>query len=111
MTFVRELLYLFAVEAAESRRPPAERPNQGKLRNQEVTSAGGPHFIGERQAKFSFALHAAQWGARNEKARVQRAVREIHKREIGALVRGLESAAQQLNGVPHVFHPGCDRGG
>jgi hypothetical protein len=111
MTFEREFLDLFAIEAAEFRRQAAERPNQCKLRDKEVNMAARPRLLGKRQAKFGFALHVAQRVARDQKTGAQRGVRVVYKREIADLVRDIESAARQVDAGPHVFHPGCDKGG
>src|SRR5260370_27064187 len=111
MTFEREFLDLFAIEAAEFRRQPAKRPNQCKLRDKEVNMAAKPRLLCKRQAKFGFALHVAQRVARDQKTRVQREVRLGHKREIADLVRDIESAARQVEAGPHVFDPGGDKGG
>src|SRR5260370_12035883 len=111
MTFEREFLDLFAIEAAEFRRQPAERPNQRKLRDKEINMAAKPRLLGKRQAKFGFALHVAQRVARDQKTRVQRELRVAYKREIANLARDIECAARQDDAGPHVFHPGCDKGG
>src|SRR5260370_21417390 len=111
MTFEREFLDLFAIEAAEFRRQPAERPNQCKLRDKELNMAAKPRLLGKRQAKFGFALHVAQRVARDQKTRVQREVRLGYKREIADLLRHIESAARQDAAGPHVFHPGSDKVG
>src|SRR5262249_40194245 len=111
MSFERDFLDQFAVEAAEFQRQAAERPNQCKLKNRVVSSAAKPSLLGERQGTFGFALDVAQWVARKEKARNQREVRVVCVREITDLIRGIESAAQHVTGDPHVFHPRCDHGG
>src|SRR6266849_6093729 len=111
MTFEREFLDLFAIEAAEFRRQPAERPNQCKLWNKEVNMAAKPRLLGKRQAKFGFALHVAQRVACDQKTRVQREIRVVYEREIADPVRDIECAARQVDAGPHVFRPGCDKGG
>src|SRR5260370_8352776 len=111
MTFEREFLDLFAIEAAEFRRQPAERPNQCKLRDKELNMAAKPRLLGKHQAKFGFALHVAQRVARDQKTRVHREVRFGYKREIADLVRDIESAAGKVDAGSHVLHPGGDNGG
>src|SRR5260370_34444471 len=96
MTFEREFLDLFAIEAAEFRRQPAERPNQCKLRDKEKNMAAKPRRLGKRQAKFGFALHVAQRVARDQESRVQREGRLGHKREVADLVRDIARSARQV---------------
>src|SRR5205809_912555 len=102
MTFERDFLKLFAVEAAEFRRQSAERPNQCQLRDSKIDDADEPPLSGKRQAAFGFALHVAQPVARSEKLGVQDEVRVVCKVEIADLVRVIKSAACQINGDPHV---------
>src|SRR5262249_30678985 len=103
MTFEREFLELSAVEAAEFRRQPAERPNQCELHGHGVSNEAEPRFLCKRQSNFRFALYLAQRVAGEEKVRDLVKAGVCCKCEIADLVRSFERAAQQVTGGPH--HP------
>src|SRR5215471_14967793 len=102
MALEQQFLNEFAVEATEMGSRPTERSNQRKLRNYQVRVVAD--LLRKRQTTFGFALHLLQRIARGEQVRVEHGVRVVHKREIATLGRGVESAAPQVNGAPHVFH-------
>src|SRR5262249_47819321 len=98
-------LELSAVEAAEFRRQPAQRPSQCELHGHGVSNEAETRLLHKRQADLRFALYLAQRVAGEETFRDLVKAGVCCECEIADLVRSFERAAQQVSGEPHMFHP------
>ena len=106
-----QLVELLIVKGAECRRQPAQRPDQPKLRGDDVNDKTEPHLLRKREAILGFALHLDERIARREKVRVQLIAAVGRVGEIADLVCDLEGTAHQIAASPDMSRPrqDCDR--
>src|SRR5580704_11570485 len=108
MPLETNFIKLPVVKEAEFRRQATEGPDKPKLCGDEVNDVTEPGLLGKREAILGFTLHLNQRISSRQKVRVQVVAAVRRKSEVAGLVRGLESATQQITASPEMFRPWHD---
>src|ERR1700738_4595322 len=108
MALEPNLIKLPIVKRAEFRRQATEGPDKPKLCGDEINDVTEPGLLGQLEAILSFTLHLTQRISSRQQVRVQVVAAVRRKSEVAGLVRGLESATQQITASPEMFRPWDD---
>ena len=108
MPLESNFIKLPVVKEAEFRRQATEGPDKPKLCGDEVNDVTEPGLLGKLEATLGFPLHLNQRISSRQKVRVQVVAAVSRKSEVAGLVRGLESATQQITASPEMFRPWHD---
>src|SRR5229473_8496797 len=107
MVFHPRLIHIPIIEAAEFRGQAAERPNERKLRRDDVNDKAEAYFSQKRERIFGFTLHVHKLFARREKITDKEAAAS-RPGKVTHFVRNIKGATYEIATGPDMSRPGHD---
>src|SRR5260370_28870130 len=107
MVFHPRLIHIPIIEAAEFRGQAAERPNERKLRRDDVNDKAEAYFPRKRERILGFTLHLRKLFPRREKITDKEATAS-RPGKVTHLVRGIKGARYEIATSPDMSRPGHD---
>src|ERR1700730_6357 len=108
MVFHPRLSHISIIEAAEFRGQAAERPNERKLRRDDVDDKAEAYLSLKRERILGLTLHAHKRLARREKIADKEAAASRPPGKVTHLVRGVKGATYEIATGPDMSRPGHD---
>src|SRR6266702_8292863 len=108
MVFHPRLIHISIIEAAEFRGQAAERPNECKLRRDDVNDNPEPNPPQKRERILGFTLHLRKLFPRREKIRDQEVTAISRPSKVTHFVRSIKSATYEVATGPDMSLPGQD---
>src|SRR5712675_1191671 len=107
MVFHPRLIHIPIIEAAEFRGQAAERPNERKLRREDVNDKAEAYFPRKRERILGFTLHLRKLFPRREKITDKEATAS-RPGKVTHFVRGIKGATYEIATGPDMSRPGHD---
>src|SRR5258708_5299173 len=105
MVFHPRLIHIPIIEAAEFRSQAAERPNERKLRRDDVNDKAEAYLSHKRERLLGFTLHVRKLFARREKITDKEATAS-RPGKVTHFVRGIKGATYEIATSPDMSRPG-----